>query len=119
MRDETHIDKALLEFLNSDEYNSCMSVCAVDHHPYKMLEIDENQSLQPLQDVKSLDTPRQKLPDIYRQNGAIYIMRCNDFLNETKNFYLEPVMPYIMDARSSIDIDTQADLDLAKLYLTP
>ena len=118
LRTEKHIDEALSTFLRAGNYNSCMSVCAVEHHPYKMLEIDENQMLKPFQKVEYLDAPRQKLSKIYRQNGAIYIMRCDDFLNKTTNFYLEPVMPYIMDEQSSIDIDTQSDLDIASIYLS-
>jgi len=117
LRNEQHIDEALSGFLNTN-YNSCMSICAVDHHPYKMLKINQNSALEPLQGAEHLDAPRQKLPDIYRQNGAIYIMGCDDFFHKTNNFYLEPVMPYVMDARSSVDIDTQADLDIAELYLS-
>lgn len=117
LRTEVHIDEALASFLNTDDYNSCMSVCAVDHHPYKMLKIDGNQMLKPFQEIQYLDSPRQELPKIYRQNGAIYIMGCNDFLNKAINFYLEPVMPFVMNERSSLDIDTQEDLDVASMYL--
>lgn len=49
-------------------------------------------------------------------NGAIYIINLKKFI-ETKSFYHKDTQTYIMDKRSSIDIDDYYDFMMADLYL--
>jgi CMP-N-acetylneuraminic acid synthetase len=116
LRNATHITEALEQFQKTD-CKSAISVCIAEHHPYKDFIAKEGR-LVPLFDAKYLGTPRQELVEIYRQNGAIYIMRCHDFLYNTDDFYLPPVMPYVMSAEDSIDIDTALDLRVAEQHIT-
>ena len=53
---------------------------------------------------------------IYRVNGAIYINRINKNLN--KNTILaNNNLAYIMDKKTSVDIDTIEDIEMAEYYL--
>jgi CMP-N-acetylneuraminic acid synthetase len=69
----------------------------------------EDQRLMPLHDIESLDKPRQFLPKIFRQNGAIYVAHAESFLAEN-SFFIPPVMPFMMSREESVDIDNAFDL---------
>lgn len=49
-------------------------------------------------------------------NGAIYIINLKKFI-KTKSFYHKDTQTYIMDKRSSVDIDDYYDFMMADLYL--
>ena len=72
------------------------------------------ENFEPFADEKS-GIPRQALPRVYRQNGAIYIMPAELFLKGC--FYASPAMPFIMETKDSIDIDTLLDFRLAKIIV--
>jgi CMP-N-acetylneuraminic acid synthetase len=73
--------------------------------------------LKPLKRADELEKPQQSLPKVYRQNGAIYLMRACDFRERAQGFFLEPAMPYVMRQEDSVDIDTVVDFELAKLLM--
>jgi len=52
----------------------------------------------------------------YVHNASIYAMD-RDFLLKTGQHYCDQSVPYLMDARHSLDIDTEDDLRIAELYL--
>ena len=96
---------------------SVISVTLAEHHPRKMLTLTDEGSLVPLYDRESLSAPRQTLPKVYRQNGAIYVCAVQA-LREARSFYLPPCWPYAMNKGSSIDIDDSFDLMVAEAFLT-
>ena len=50
----------------------------------------------------------QEIPDLYKQNGAIYIFTVKSFL---KNRSIQKnIIPYIMNSNASLDINTFKDL---------
>ena len=55
----------------------------------------------------------QDLDSTYRLNGAIYIFD-NTYVGRMNDLYSEGTFAYIMDSKSSIDIDTKDDFDLAE-----
>jgi CMP-N,N'-diacetyllegionaminic acid synthase len=59
---------------------------------------------------------RQDLPDVYELNGAIYITT-SDHIMKDHAIYKERAVPYIMDKRSSVDIDDEIDFKLAEVLL--
>ena len=63
-----------------------------------------------------MEARRQTLPEVYRQNGAVYAVGVDDFLRENR-FYLPPCRAAIVPAEDSIDIDREIDLMLAELVL--
>jgi CMP-N-acetylneuraminic acid synthetase len=95
--------------------NSVISVTEVEHHPYKDFVV-KNGELEQLFDIESLSKPRQELPKIFRQNGAIYWVRRN-VLFKSGSFYSQPCLPYVMPSERSIDIDNYSDINMAELLL--
>lgn len=93
-----------------------VSVTEVEHHPYKAF-VETAGGLKPLFGRDYLSMPRQMLPVVLRQNGAIYLMPRRTFL-AVDGFYVEPAMAYRMPAADSIDIDTAADLMQCEYRLT-
>jgi len=117
MRTSTHIKQCIDNFFNTSVlYVSAMSVCQVEHHPDKMLRYSSDGRLQPWKSKKDLERPRQELTNCLRQNGAIYIVEKNNFLKE-RSFFLEPLMPFEMDIKDSVDIDQEYELELANILL--
>jgi len=60
---------------------------------------------------------RQEQRVAYCPNGAVYVCRTQSFLESTEDsFLIDPVITHIMPAALSIDIDTQYDLTLARIW---
>ena len=114
LRTAVHLTLCIEQYLKSGA--ACaISVVEVEHHPYKCFTLD-GKFLSPFAYEKSLEIPRQALPRVYRQNGAIYIMPAELFLKKGC-FYASPAMPFIMETKDSIDIDTLLDFRLAKIIV--
>lgn len=114
LRNAKHLADCLSQFLTSD-FACVISVCAVDHHPYKSFTLTNGQ-LQPLGRIDQLSVPRQSLPEAFRQNGAIYAMRSETFC-AGHTFFSAPAMPYVMREEDSIDVDTRLDFEMAERML--
>jgi len=113
-RTATHIDEAVKGLL-ARKASSSMSVASCSPHPYKTFCMVKN-SLKPLFDEKYLNLPRQLLPQVFSQNGAIYICDSQKFIKSGK-FFIKPCVPYFMDEGDSVDIDTELDYVFAKTML--
>lgn len=113
LRKASHVSECLMRFFSSG-CACAISVCEMEHHPYKAFICEQGQ-LRPLRDRSSLELPRQELPSILRQNGAIYVLKAESFLAE-RIFYMEPAMPYLMSRQESVDVDDESDLALAELH---
>jgi CMP-N-acetylneuraminic acid synthetase len=113
LRTGDQIDEALA--LLSGGVGSVVSVCEAEHHPYKALtEVDG--TLRAIQDPALLSAPRQELPRALRQNGAIYAVSVEDFRSSGRLTH-EPMRGYVMDRRTSVDIDDAFDLQVAEALL--
>lgn len=115
LRNATHVSKAIELFLRSPSAKALFSVTSAENHPYKMF-LREKKYLSPLFGKKHLSRNRQELPSIFRQNGAIYIVRLANFLAQN-SFYVPPVIPFLMSAEDSVDIDSLLDLKLCEVLL--
>lgn len=58
-------------------------------------------------------TPRQKVPTLYRLNGAIYYSRMDAF-KEQESIYDDACYAYIMDRIHSVDVDDLIDFQMAE-----
>jgi CMP-N,N'-diacetyllegionaminic acid synthase len=116
LRTAAHLNAALSAY-NAANAPALISVCREEHHPYKSFVLDAAGVLSPLYDRESLSKPRQQLPDVYRQNGAIYIIRTDILLRE-KHFFVDGTLPFIMDANVSVDVDTANDLAQCEYLLS-
>ena len=111
LRTGGHITACIEQFFQS-EAQSAVSVTEARESPYKML-VEKGGELLPLFDYEVLHAPRQTLPRVYNQNGAIYLTSSAMFL-ETHRLLVAPVMPFVMEAGVSIDVDTRLDLAMAE-----
>jgi CMP-N,N'-diacetyllegionaminic acid synthase len=116
LRTSNHIDEAIEQLikLNAD---AIISVTEVDHSPLWCNILPESLSMENFisEDIKHKRS--QDLPKFYRLNGAIYICKTKKFIEEDTFFLQENVYAYIMDKKSSIDIDEELDFKLAEIIL--
>jgi CMP-N,N'-diacetyllegionaminic acid synthase len=116
LRSLTDIDNAINLLLNDQRADAVISVIKVgDSHPSRMYRMDENNSIASFIDTGETNR-RQDLESLYIRNGALYIVRVNALFRENT------LMPrnkkaYLMDARWSINIDEEIDLDLLEAIL--
>ena len=116
LRQGRHIDEAV-KLYEGGEYGSVVSMTGVHSHPYKYFTIEQNGLAKPLYSDEHLATPRQSLPKVIKQNGAIYIVSIDSF-SRSKNFCEAPTMPYLMDEEASVDIDTPLDLEMVSFLMS-
>lgn len=114
LRTENHLSEAISLYRGSNAI-SCLSITETEHHPYKDF-LDTGSNITPLFSEEYLSAPRQSLPIVYRQNGAIYIVDTEKFLARN-TFFMEPAVFYKMSRETSIDIDCEADIVLAEIYM--
>lgn len=108
LRTAKDIDFAFEKLLNS-EATSLISVCELPHHPYKSFHVDEKGYLQGIINNEFPFYPRQELPKTFRANGAIYIIKVNEFIKK-KTLLTDKTLHFEMTIENSLDIDTKNDL---------
>ncbi|MDC1068933.1 acylneuraminate cytidylyltransferase family protein [Candidatus Kapabacteria bacterium] len=117
LRNEIHIDEAI-ELLANKNADSVISICETDHSPLWCNTLPANESMKSFLKEEVLDKRSQELEKYYRLNGAIYISKCKNLLEE-KSFHLkENTFAYIMNKKDSIDIDDEFDFKLAEVILS-
>jgi CMP-N,N'-diacetyllegionaminic acid synthase len=107
LRSSADIDAAFERF-RSGGAETCVSVTIVEHSPYWMYFVDENNSIAPVLPAPNAMTRRQDLPPVYALNGAIYIADV-DVLRRTRSFVTPRTVAYVMPTTRSLDIDNAAD----------
>lgn len=118
LRNSFHIDESIEKLLdNLNKYDSLVSVTKLKNPIYWNRKIDEFNTLKNiLKYDKNKKYRRQSFEQIYRLNGAVYLIKIDSFL-KNKSFETDKTLPYIMDRVSSIDIDDIEDFDLAEYYI--
>ena len=116
LRNKKHIDEAI-ELLEKKNADAIISVCEVDHSPLWSNTLPESLSMKNFlrEDVKNKRS--QDLPTYYRLNGAIYICKTDRLLEQNTFFIKDNIFAYIMDRKSSVDIDDEVDFKLAEVLL--
>lgn len=113
-RNYLDIDKCL-EKVEIVQMDGIVSICEVETNPY-WTNIFEGERLKYfIEEGRSL-TRRQQLPEVYRYNGAIYIVR-KEVLIKQKTLEPKNMTGYIMNRENSIDIDDMMDFKLAELLI--
>lgn len=116
LRKGSHIDDCF-KLLEDSKSNSIVSVCESQSKPNHILQVNNvTNTINPILDWESLIKPRQLLEHFYELNGAIYIGMIKDLIN-THTFLSKDTIAYKMQKTSSVDIDNQNDLDIARMYL--
>ena len=116
LRNEKHIDESikLLEKKNAD---AVISVCETDHSPLWSNTLPEDLNMSNFLRDEVKNKRSQDLPKFYRLNGAIYICKTDKLLEEKTFFIKNNIYAYIMDRKSSIDIDDEIDFKLAEILI--
>lgn len=108
LRDEKDINRAF-EMLFDKNATALISVKNEDNKILKAFIDNEEGFLYGIYNNKYPFTRRQDLPKIYMSNGAIYIIKVDEFL-KNQSFLTNKTIKFIMDDIKSIDIDTKEDL---------
>jgi len=105
--------------LTSDT-DAVVSFAPYDFPPKMAVTLDEGQmTMKPIFDDSPLitgDTRSQDHEPAYRPNGSLYLSWMSSFL-KYKSFFKGRVKGVVMTRLSSVDIDTQTDMTLARLLI--
>ena len=89
----------------------------MDHSPLWSNTLPEDGNMRGFLREEILNKRSQDLEKYYRLNGAVYICK-TDKLLENKSFFLKDnIFAYIMDRKSSIDIDEEIDFLFAETVI--
>ncbi|MCM3389084.1 acylneuraminate cytidylyltransferase family protein [Ureibacillus chungkukjangi] len=114
LRTVRHIDESIEKIIPGN-IESIISVSEINEHPIFMRTINKFGELDSLLNINST-IRRQDLPNYYKVNGAIYINKVTDILNDYVSFN-DNKYPYIMDKQYDLDIDTVDDLNRFELLM--
>lgn len=107
------VDEAVELLQQHPEAHSVRGVVPSGQNPYKMWRLDgTDQPMTPLLELPTVaepfNAPRQALPSTYWQTGHIDVIRPRVIL-EQKSMSGSVILPYLIDARYTVDIDTPFD----------
>lgn len=116
LRFEVQIDEAVALLSANPRADSVRSVSIPSQHPYRMFSIGEDGFLSPLLKTSHKEPyllRRQELPPVYWYNCVIDVTRPKTIFQKhsmTGDF----ILPYIMDSKFVVDIDSPEDLMIAE-----
>jgi len=111
LRTTADIDGTILQCV-TQQASACVSVCQAEQNPYWMFFL-ENAHLRPVLEGPSA-TRRQDLPPVYVLNGAVYVAKVANLM-QNRSFVPPGVVAYEMPFSRSLDIDTEQDFRLFEL----
>lgn len=114
-RTSTDIDLAVALQREKDA-DAVVSVTENERPPQWLRRIGEDGFLREVTSTPYI-TRRQESEKLYRFNGAIYLMKTDVFLRQ-RTFYPTEMVPYLMPAERSLDIDSEMDFQIADLFMT-
>ena len=115
-RDPLFMDRAVHKYRSiREEVTGFRTVNEINENPYKVVKLENNifnQFFDDFDGVKNYtNLPRQTFPKAYTGNGHIDIVKKNTVLNNTA--FGDIIYGHVCD--KVIDIDSQHDLDIARL----
>lgn len=116
LRDEQEVDRAIKTFIEHKEATALISVKNLIDNPYKYLKLNASGFLSGLVNDQLAFLPRQSLPMVFSQDGAIYIVKVSEFL-KSKNFLTSRTIPFFLPSKKIIDIDFLTDFKKAERIL--
>jgi CMP-N-acetylneuraminic acid synthetase len=114
LRDASHINEAI-ELLETKNADAVVSVCEVEHSPLWSNTLPADDNMKGFLREEVLNKRSQDLEKYYRLNGAIYICRTDKLLEEGSFLLKNNIFAYVMDRKSSIDIDEEIDFKFAEI----
>lgn len=108
------IDNAVALFFEHKKHPVCSVVQVEDAHPARMYTLTEDGTMTSLF-PKMAAARRQDLPPVYHRNGAVYVFGQREINN--KEIVTPNMLPYIMPAERSFNIDTEIDWKIIQMVL--
>ncbi|MCT7556042.1 acylneuraminate cytidylyltransferase family protein [Aliarcobacter butzleri] len=115
LRDEKDIDSAI-KLLIQKKVSALISTKEIDNKILKAFKNNENGYLEGISNNIYPFMRRQDLPKVFMPNGAIYIIKIDEFL-KTKILFTDKTISFEMSEEKSFDIDTKEDLKKIKKYM--
>lgn len=116
LRNSQHITEAV-ELLIEKNADAIISVCPCEHSPLWSNTLEESGSMVSFLSGDLLNKRSQDLPDFYRINGAIYLVKTERLIKEKSFFIRDKIFAYKMSAKESVDIDEEVDFLFAEAIL--
>lgn len=111
-RTRSHIESAL-DAIESCAAESLVSVCSAKQLPEKMVILDGRRIRADPEANSGHGTNRQDLPQRFYPNGAIYVFSESEFIVKSE-VPIDGSVFFEMDELASVDIDSPADLEIAR-----
>jgi len=86
-----------------------ISVYEANHHPLKAFTANDNGYLNGLVNNEFPFMPRQVLPKAFYPNGAIYLIKTENFL-EKNQLFTDKTIAFEMPIEKSVDVDNLDDI---------
>ncbi|OVE74955.1 hypothetical protein BVX95_00695 [archaeon D22] len=115
LRVSEDIDACIKKLIDSGS-DSIDTFTRIKDHPYYAFTIDKDHNAIPL-DPKNFTKRSQDLPDLYVENGAVYVVTRDTLINE-HSLYGKKHQGHVMPQKRSIDIDEEIDFELAEFFIT-
>jgi len=116
LRTSEHIDNAV-EIMMEKCLDSITGVSEVSHPIEWTNTLPENLSMDNFISKEVYFTRGQDFPKRYQINGAIYLIKKDSLFLSGQMISKANSMAYVIDKKSSVDIDTEDDFLLASFYL--
>ena len=117
LRNAKHIDIAAKKF-KEEHATTLISVTNAEIPMSWYMGISKNGFLKNISlENEGIMRNRQFSSQYYIPNGAIYILNYQ-LLKQNRTYYCDKTLPYVMERKDSIDIDTQDDFDYIEFLLT-
>lgn len=117
-RPKGSVDEAIALMLQSEHADSVRGVTPSGQNPFKMWRVVENRMVPLLQAEfdEPYNMPRQKLPSTFWQTGHIEVIR-HETIMQQHSMTGKHILPYIIDSRYAIDLDTIEQWEFAEYLL--
>lgn len=117
-RPKGSVDEAIELLLQSHHADSVRGVTPSGQNPFKMWQLDRDRMVPLLQAEfdEPYNMPRQKLPATFWQTGHIEVIRYETIMRK-HSMTGDHIIPYIIDSRYAIDLDTVQQWEFAEYML--
>ena len=115
-RTTRHILEAIA-LAEKTEADAITSVCLCEHSPLWANTLNSDMCMDTFFPTNIKNLRSQELPNYYRLNGAIYLLKVRSLIDQKTLMLDENLYAYKMDTLDSIDIDTQLDFIVAEAIL--
>ena len=115
LRSAKHIKEGY-QIYKDKNANFVVSVCECEHSPLWTNTLDEEGRMDKFLSDEVKNKNRQDIPVYYRLNGALYIGKVDEVINNN-GFYGKNSFSYIMEKDYSVDIDSELDFKIAEVLM--